>query len=377
MSGSAPYTPEQMADYEAAIEMFRAIEGTKYLAIAASTILVYDILCTIDSEIKYIWASKWSFGRAIFHINRVWAVVVLSVYVPTLFMYNLSERTCIVVSAFYIYGSICSMGIITSILVVRVWLIFGKGWWFLAGLLGGCAAIMIPALVLIQISFSEQRIIPNPAPDLITACHFTSSSLTFVPYVASIGYETVIFSLTVYKTWRLSKEHVSTPLMTRLFRDGSCYYFVVLAAMAFTCFGSFNSRIASAAIGSGDLVAIMASMCSRLILSTRAFYDEANATHEFLECEMNTLPRISGSRAQNYRPGATHSRRSRNGGDSRVEISVSVAVEESNLDGEGGGMGAKTPKAGLTETRVGVYWPGEDVHRRIDVVEPRNPMQPV
>lgn len=60
-----------------------------------------------------------------------------------------------------------------------------------------------------------------------------------------------------------------------------------------------------------------------------------------------------------------------------MEISVSVAVEESNLDGEGGGMGAKTPKAGLTETRVGVYWPGEDVHRRIDVVEPRNPMQPV
>lgn len=29
-------------------------------------------------------------------------------------------------------------------------------------------------------------------------------------------------------------------------------------------------------------------MCSRLILSTRSFYDEANVTDEFLE--MNTLP---------------------------------------------------------------------------------------
>ncbi|KAF8598375.1 hypothetical protein BDV93DRAFT_609891 [Ceratobasidium sp. AG-I] len=293
MSGSTPYTLEQMEEYEEALEMFRAIEGTKYLAIAACTILVYDIICTLDSEVK--------------------------------------------------------------------------------GLLAGCTAIAIPALVILQMSISGQDIIPNPAPDLITACHFTSNGLSFVPYIASIGYETVIFFLTLYKTWQLSKEHMSTPLMTRLFRDGSSYYFVVLAAMVFTCLGSLNSRIASAAIGSGHLVAVMASMCSRLILSTRSFYDDVNATHEFLEHEMNTLPITSGSRAQGQRAGTAHSRKSgsRNPpGELRAQISV--AVEEGDSDVEAGDKGTKTPKARLTETRAGMLWPGENTHRGFDVVESEN-----
>ncbi|KAF8598374.1 hypothetical protein BDV93DRAFT_561416 [Ceratobasidium sp. AG-I] len=189
MVGSAPYTPEQIAEYEDVLEQLRSIENTKYLAIAAYTILIYDILCTLDIEVQNIWASKWSFVRVVFHINRVWAVTILSVYIPTLFMYNLSEQ--------------------------------------------------------------KQQIIPNPAPDLITACHFTANALAFLPYIASIVYETVIFSLTIYRTWRLSREYMATPLITRLLRDGSCYYFVVLGVMLFTSLGCLNPQIASPAIGSG------------------------------------------------------------------------------------------------------------------------------
>ncbi|KAJ1302540.1 hypothetical protein OPQ81_002857 [Rhizoctonia solani] len=131
--------------------------------------------------------------------------------------------------------------------------------------------------------------IPNPAPDLISACLFTPNKLAFLPYITGLLYETLLFLLTVFKTWQLSRKQMSTPLMTRLLRDGSSYYVVVLLFGLFTCVGALNPMLAGAAIGSGLLAVVMSCMCSRLILSTRSFYDDVNGPAT--SCELETLPR--------------------------------------------------------------------------------------
>ncbi|ELU40249.1 hypothetical protein AG1IA_05724 [Rhizoctonia solani AG-1 IA] len=155
--------------------------------------------------------------------------------------------------------------------------------WFLVGILASFLVITVPSIIIHEVSLMD-----CPAPDVITACLFTSNKLAFLPYITGLIYETLIFGLTVFKTWQLSRKQMSTPLMTRLLTDGSCYYLVVLFFGLFSCVGALIPEVAGAAIGSGALSVVMSCMCSRLILSTRSFYDDIN---ESSSSELETLPR--------------------------------------------------------------------------------------
>ncbi|KAH7338719.1 hypothetical protein B0J17DRAFT_717164 [Rhizoctonia solani] len=159
----------------------------------------------------------------------------------------------------------------------------------LSGILMSFFVITVPTIIVHVVSLMTSHWIPNPAPDVISACLFTSNKLAFLPYITGLLYETLLFLLTVFKTWRLSRSRMFTPLMTRLLRDGSCYYIVVFLFGLFSCLGALHPKLAGAAIGSGTLPVVMSCMCSRLILSTRSFYDDL--CDPPTSCELETLPR--------------------------------------------------------------------------------------
>ncbi|CAE6450264.1 unnamed protein product [Rhizoctonia solani] len=103
--------PEQLAELIADItSKYESLDVTKALGIAAATILLYDIVSTLDTEIKYVWRSNWTFARVAFHLNRLWIIVLMGIYIPTLFIYGLSETLLVVTVLFqerliYIDGS--------------------------------------------------------------------------------------------------------------------------------------------------------------------------------------------------------------------------------------------------------------------------------
>ncbi|CAE6387288.1 unnamed protein product [Rhizoctonia solani] len=160
-------------------------------------------------------------------------------------------KLCIGISLFYVLGSIVVMWIVTAMLMVRIWVIYGKSRWFLFGILTSFLVITVPTIIIHVVSLMSSHWVPNPAPDLISACTFTPNKLAFLPYVTGILYETLLFILTVFKTWRLSRNRMFTPLMIRLLKDGSCYYIVVMLFGLFSCLGTLSPKLAGAAIGSG------------------------------------------------------------------------------------------------------------------------------
>ncbi|KAF9005238.1 hypothetical protein BDQ17DRAFT_386132 [Cyathus striatus] len=38
--------------------------------VACGTLLIYDLLCTLDQEVAYVWSEKWSLGTFLFILNR-------------------------------------------------------------------------------------------------------------------------------------------------------------------------------------------------------------------------------------------------------------------------------------------------------------------
>ncbi|CAE6357424.1 unnamed protein product [Rhizoctonia solani] len=54
------------------------LQTSRFMAISAITLLVYDWLTTLDKEMKFIWGRKWSFARVVYHLNRVLPLLLLS-----------------------------------------------------------------------------------------------------------------------------------------------------------------------------------------------------------------------------------------------------------------------------------------------------------
>ncbi|KAH7338683.1 hypothetical protein B0J17DRAFT_658044 [Rhizoctonia solani] len=243
------------------IEFFMAAEMTKTIALISSTIFIFDTILTLPQEIRYVWSSRWSFARVAFHVNRLWSSVVLGLM-------------CIIINTYYVFGTAITAMIVAIIIIVRVWLIYGR-----KSLVLGSLAVSVPSLVLLQRRDKSSKFIPNPAPGIIAGCTLKASSFGVGAYIGPLIYETILFILTLYKSWSTFR----TPLMQWLMRGGSKYYAVVLVTLVVIGLGSINRETKRAFLSSGLLTAIFSAMCSRLILSGFSYSDDNKETTPDLE----------------------------------------------------------------------------------------------
>ncbi|CAE6508851.1 unnamed protein product [Rhizoctonia solani] len=66
----------------------------KYMAIVSLMLLVYDWTISIDHEVEFIWEQSWSWGRAIYHVNRIWSLTLLGTALTViLFLHEPSVST--------------------------------------------------------------------------------------------------------------------------------------------------------------------------------------------------------------------------------------------------------------------------------------------
>ncbi|CAE6419970.1 unnamed protein product [Rhizoctonia solani] len=207
---------------------------------------------------------------------------------------------CVSILLFYIYGTMVAMLIASSASVTRIWAIYERRQVTnicysvkslvvlrlnlalspIASLLCILAAgICVPSMVTLQWQARQCKLVPNPAPDLISGCRFNSTPLAILPYIAPFLYDTTLFIMTVHRVWKTS----NTPLMARLLSDGSQYYVIVMGTFLLVGFSSLVPPIRDGINGSGLFVAVLSSMCTRLAISTRSYYDEALYMRHSLE----------------------------------------------------------------------------------------------
>lgn len=268
--------------------------ATRYLALVSLTFLLYDMLTTMGTEVKYVWATPWNFGRIAFHFNRLFAPSLQTLQVISLFRFHPSPQFCIITSSIYVWGTCATVVGVMSVLVARVWLLYFRKPWVLVGLLTTGVIVSVPPLLIILVAFrADSHIRENPAPDVIPGCMFSGASKwTWIPYVGSTLYESLLFGLTVYKVYNAEYE---LPIINRLYRDGTCYYVVVLAANIFTMVGSRIPLASGCATGSGFLGSIMATMCNRILLSTKSFETERRErAQDYSISETIRVPRSRG-----------------------------------------------------------------------------------
>ncbi|KAG9125921.1 hypothetical protein FRC07_005598 [Ceratobasidium sp. 392] len=257
----------------------------KRLGLASFTFLIYDLVLTLPAEMEHIWGTRWTFARVVFHANRLLGVFGTTMLVFLSFTTELSDQTYKPLRA--------------GVLIMRVWAMYGARPWLLRILWFMYFLLIVPCLVLISIRISsDQNILPNIAPGIITGCRFRPLIYFNLSYITSFVFETTVFGMTVYKIWKMSR----TPLMKRLTRDGSYYYlfiFVTLLSMA----ASFAYPPANFLVsGSGIFLAAMSSMCSRMILSGLSYDDTVIIMVPPVEMRTMQMPSVSFASEERHEP---------------------------------------------------------------------------
>ncbi|CAE6455167.1 unnamed protein product [Rhizoctonia solani] len=176
---------------------------------------------------------------------------------------------------FYGYGVVLLIFNTSIVMSLRAWILYDRNPFVFAGLslccIGGAAA----CLTILHLDMARATFIPNPVPSLITGClTILPKRISLVPYLIGLSLDTAILIATLYRTWVLNRSGVRLPLIQCLKRDGLFYYVVNCASLFVSIALGINSSINNIAIGSGYIIALHSTLCSRILLSLRVFNAE-------------------------------------------------------------------------------------------------------
>ncbi|KIM74113.1 hypothetical protein PILCRDRAFT_828522 [Piloderma croceum F 1598] len=239
-----------------------------YLHFLAISILYYDWALTLDIEMSSIWRRPVSVSAVFFVLNRYLSIVG-NVFITVFNFKKLSLPSCQSYGLFHQLFLVVNQVLVCMLLTIRTWALYGRNIRILLFIIG------IAALLLGVASWSlvgqDQTF-----PIVVGGCHMELSNKTgihlAVAWEALLGFDSLIFILTLLKTYRVRPRHdfilpKRINIVSLVLRDGAIYYAVmVLANLANILTLYLSSPILKGCLSS-FASCISVTMMSRLMLN--------------------------------------------------------------------------------------------------------------
>ncbi|KAI0652674.1 hypothetical protein C8Q79DRAFT_1005841 [Trametes meyenii] len=323
------------------------LERTRYLCIAATCVLLYDLLLTLDEEVKHFWKpGPWSLSRILFFLNRYFPPVVLA---------------CIgfVHSNFIL--AVVGLAIVQAIIVLRICYVYSKELIARLFVISCFVACTIVTFVILGKIWHDIDSVAIPLRGLkINGCTAPPSRQIWKVLIPNLGLHTVLYLATTLPVLKMRLIGKQSRLLNRLAIDGGVFYFNIFAVAMFSTIGSLAKsplitlpaiyskyalllRLFSSSEPSNEyaslLLAIAALSVSRVMLSIRSLATRLSVSPDWL-LNNTELSRV------NWKPGPRN-------GELVVEIEpVEDDLELASVDELR--KGAHSPTPAIYTTRVGV-----------------------
>ncbi|KDR72707.1 hypothetical protein GALMADRAFT_252913 [Galerina marginata CBS 339.88] len=198
-----------------------------YLHMFAISCLYYDHFISSGQEIDYLWKRPKHRSSFWFFVNRYFAFFG-NIAVTILGFSNLSVQSCKRYNIFRQLLLIINQVLVCILLTLRIYALYGCSLRVLAYLVGSGAAMIAIAC---WVMFGQKSAPSEEA----AGCHIGLSTGTAIrlagAWEALFVYDTIIFTLTVVKTWKARRDHAITginiPLISLILRDGAIYFAVM------------------------------------------------------------------------------------------------------------------------------------------------------
>ncbi|KAJ7729408.1 hypothetical protein DFH07DRAFT_184093 [Mycena maculata] len=190
---------------------------------ACATILIYDVMCTLDQEILYVWPRPWSISTVLFVLNRYLPFVDIFVGLSASFK-RMTLEECSLQNAATAWLFVMGIMLSEGILMLRTYAIWERKPIIFLVLSILALGVLGPTLVLVHLEIASLEYIPNDGVGCLLS---SSSSIVVFGYMMIMVSETGIAVLTAVKAYRdLRRSRV--PWVLKLYQDGLLFYLYLL-----------------------------------------------------------------------------------------------------------------------------------------------------
>ncbi|KAK7018547.1 glycosyltransferase family 69 protein [Favolaschia claudopus] len=201
----------------------RLVPGT---LCACATILVYDLFCTLDAEITYVWPRPWSISTVLFVLNRYLPFVDTFLSLSSKFT-RLTPEECLARNKAVAWLSFLGIFFSEGILMLRTYAIWERKKSVAIFLSGLAVVVFVPSLVFVYIETTTLHYVSS-GPDVLGCTLGHAGTIAIFAYMLFMISETTIAVLTAVKAYRdLRRSRV--PWVVKLYKDGLVFYLYLLA----------------------------------------------------------------------------------------------------------------------------------------------------
>ncbi|KAL4261440.1 DUF6533 domain-containing protein [Pleurotus pulmonarius] len=218
-----------LSDPTKIIQSLGRFQIVTYLHLSCNSLLVYDYLLTFADEVRYVYGAPWNFGKILFYFTRYPVFVDTALTLHHQVGYSLSVQECI--TLFKITGWMIIIGIVIAevIMTLRVWALWGRTRNFAIFLsILSVATVAGGGVAFFKFHSSQSFIAMDDINPAIPGCFpDDGNNVVFVSFTVLMGYETIIFILTLIKAIQHFR-HGSNSFVTTFFQDGIVYFAALL-----------------------------------------------------------------------------------------------------------------------------------------------------
>ncbi|KAJ7233519.1 hypothetical protein B0H12DRAFT_1143933 [Mycena haematopus] len=192
---------------------------------ACATILVYDLVCTLDQEIIYVWPRPWSMSTALFVLNRYLPFVDTFLSLSAKFT-RISPDQCLMRNEAVAWLSVIGVLFSEGILMLRTYAIWERNPNVLIFLCVIALGVAVPTLVFTRLETNSLQYVSG-SPDVVGCTLAHAGTQLIFAYLMIMISETTIAILTAVKAYRdLQRSRV--PWIVKLYKDGMLFYVYLL-----------------------------------------------------------------------------------------------------------------------------------------------------
>ncbi|PVF97483.1 hypothetical protein CPB86DRAFT_785784 [Serendipita vermifera] len=245
----------------------------RWMSAVALAIVSYDTILTLPEEIEFLWSKKWSDVKVLTYLNRFvsFFFIAINCYMFSGIDRSLSNSFCEVLLISTGVGAYVCFAMSNWILLARTQALLGNHRMFRRCLLAfyiilyvatGCLVIKTAQHIKGQLFYSKT----------VRSCGLAHRPLDMVlVWVGPMVFETIIFAITVLKLYQKASQiyTLGSKLLMVLYRDGVCYYFIIIGLRIFTFISWLAFPISLLFVSFFVLWAVMSVAITRLQINLR------------------------------------------------------------------------------------------------------------
>jgi len=244
-----------------------------YADVAAATLLVWEYIVTLSSEITLVWPSRWGLLKILFILTRYLPFVDVPGILYTRLKPSITVGECS--NAFKFTGWLMVFGIVIAevILVVRTWAIWGRTRFMAICLASVFTLCVVPVIYIESVYLDSVSFTPIPSSGCFVS---QGSTLIGIDFIIIITFESFVLVLTLIKGVKHYRHFGVHGCLSVLYRDGILFFVYLL--------GISVINLAVAVVAPSDLAnglvtlqrVIHATVSARVLINLR----EAHSTEE-------------------------------------------------------------------------------------------------